>query len=323
MSGVENVTVSDADSGQRLDRWFKRHYPALGHGQLQKPLRKGQIRVDGGRVQADRRVEAGEVIRIPPFEARAKSPAGAATKSAPSAEEKDFVRSLVLYEDQEILALNKPYGLAVQGGEKITRHIDGMLGAFGEGESRPRLVHRLDRDTGGVLVLGKSRKAAAFLTEAFRRHDILKTYWALTKGVPKIPEGRIDLSVEKGGPPGKEKMRGSDDGKKAITDYQVVETAGQKAAFVALRPYTGRTHQIRVHLSALGTPIVGDRKYGGAESVLEGLEPKMHLFCRQMMVPRRGGGRPLVLTAPLTGHMAATWKLFAFEEPGELEWPDE
>ncbi|WP_370336518.1 RluA family pseudouridine synthase [Parvularcula marina] len=320
MSGVQNITVKEADSGQRLDRWFKQHFPALGHGQLQKLLRKGQVRVDGGRAKADRRIEAGEVIRIPPLEEKAARPPK--TKSAPDAEDKAFIRSLVLFEDKDILVLNKPFGLAVQGGAKTTRHIDGMLGAFGEGEDRPRLVHRLDRDTGGVLVLAKSRKSAAFLMEAFQKHRVLKTYWALTSGVPQPDKGRIDMALEKSGAEGREKMRGTKDGKKALTDYQVVETAGQKAAFVALRPHTGRTHQIRVHLSALNTPIVGDRKYGGEHAVMEGLAHKMHLFCREMIVPRPGG-RPVTLTAPLTGHMDETWKLFSFEQPVAMEWPDE
>lgn len=320
MSGVQNITVSKADSGQRLDRWFRQHFPGLGHGQLQKLIRKGQVRVDGGRVKADRRIEAGEVVRVPPFEE--KSGAAPKTKSAPAAEDKEFIRSLVLHEDKDILVLNKPFGLAVQGGAKTVRHIDGMLGAFGEGEHRPRLVHRLDRDTGGVLVLAKSRKAAAFLTEAFQKHLVGKTYWALTAGVPSPLQGRIDLALEKQGAEGHEKMRGTKDGKRALTDYQVVEAAGQRAAFVALRPHTGRTHQIRVHLSALGTPIVGDRKYGGEAAVMEGLGSKMHLFCREMVVPRQGN-RPITLTAPLTGHMAETWKLFSFEEPELLEWPDE
>ena len=320
MSGVQNITVSEADGGQRLDRWFKRHFPQLGHGQLQKLLRKGQIRVDGGRAQADRRIEAGEVVRVPPLEEKVAR--GPKPKSAPDAEDKAYVRSLVIHEDKDVLVLNKPFGLAVQGGAKTTRHIDGMLGAFGEGENRPRLVHRLDRDTGGVLVLAKSRKMAAFLTEAFQKHDILKTYWALTKGVPNPLQGRIDLAVEKGGAEGKEKMRGTRDGKRAVTDFQVVDMAGQKAAFVALRPHTGRTHQIRVHLSELGTPIVGDRKYGGAEAVVEGLKPKMHLFCREMTIPMPGR-KPMTFTAPLTGHMAETWKLFSFDETGILEWPDE
>lgn len=320
MSGVQLVTVKDADSGQRLDRWFKQHFPGLTHGQLQKLLRKGQVRVDGGRAQADRRVEAGEVVRVPPFEA--KAPTMRSVKSAPNAEDKAFVRSLVLYEDKDVLVLNKPFGLAVQGGAKTTRHVDGMLGAFGEGEDRPRLVHRLDRDTGGVLVLARSRKMAAFLSDAFQKHRVVKTYWALTVGIPSPSEGRIDLALEKGGAEGREKMRGSHDGKKAITDYQVVESAGQKASFVALRPHTGRTHQLRVHMSALNTPIVGDRKYGGERAMLEGLAAKMHLFCREMTVPLPGK-RPLTVSAPLIGHMADTWGLFSFEQPDVLEWPDE
>lgn len=266
-------------------------------------------------------MEAGETVRIPPHEkADIRRQARPETKTGTA--DRQFMRSLVLYEDEELLVLNKPFGIAVQGGAKTTRHIDGMLDTFGEGDVRPRLVHRLDRDTGGVLVLARSRKMAAFLTDAFQRHEIIKTYWALTKGIPAPLQGRIDLALEKGGAEGQEKMRGTRDGKKAITDYQVVDLAGQKCAFVALRPHTGRTHQIRVHLSALNTPIIGDRKYGGEAAMLEGLEPKMHLFCREMTLPRPNR-KALQIIAPLTGHMSATWKLFSFDAPEVLEWPDE
>ncbi len=321
MSGVQQVTVTDADEGQRLDRWFRQHFPQVKQGQLQKMLRKGQVRVDGGRVQADRRVYAGEVVRVPPLsDAPApKSP----PRQGPSAADRDFIRDLVLYEDDDIIALNKPFGLAVQGGAKTTRHIDGMLDGLARGGERPRLTHRLDRDTGGVLLLGRTRKAAASLAEAFQQHRILKTYWALTRGVPHPLQGRIDLPVGKEGAEGREKMApGATGGKRAVTDFQVVETMGTRAAFVALRPETGRTHQLRVHLQALRTPIVGDRKYGGERAMLEGVAPKMHLFCQGMVVPLPGRRRPLVVTAPLTGHMADSWAFFHFEAPTDLQWPE-
>ncbi|MEM6650574.1 MAG: RluA family pseudouridine synthase, partial [Pseudomonadota bacterium] len=214
------------------------------------------------------------------------------------------------------------FGLAVQGGTKTTRHLDGMLGALEEGGERPRLVHRLDRDTGGLMVLGRTRKSAAQLAEAFRHHDVLKTYWALTKRVPHPPFGRIDVAIDKGkAVDGQERVGPNRLGKRAITDFQVVETAALKAAFVALRPTTGRTHQIRVHMSALKTPIIGDRKYGGTEAILEGVSEKMHLFCRSMTLPLPGR-KPLTITAPLTGHMSETWAWFGFTEPHDLEWPD-
>lgn len=319
MSGVQMRTVSAADDGMRLDRWFKQHFPALKHGQLQKLLRKGQIRVDGGRVPADRRVLRGEVIRVPPMDEDIKPKPVAHDRM--NAEDKDYIRSLVLYEDKDIIAINKPFGLAVQGGAKTTRHVDGMLDGLIYNGERPRLVHRLDRDTGGLLVLGRTRKAAAALSEAFQKHTVQKTYWALVKRVPHPLQGRIDLAVDKSGGEGKERMRPSDDGKRALTDYQVVEMAGQKACFVALRPITGRTHQIRVHLSAIVNPIVGDRKYGGEDAMLEGVSPKMHLFCRHLTIPLPGR-KPFSLSAPLTGHMAKTWDFFSFEQPDNLEWPE-
>ncbi|ADM08250.1 Ribosomal large subunit pseudouridine synthase C [Parvularcula bermudensis HTCC2503] len=320
VSGVQEVTVTSAEAGQRLDRWMKRRFPGVTQGQVQKWLRKGQVRLNGGRVKADHRVESGEVVRVPPIDPEAAAPPPSRPVVGPA--EAEMMRGLVIYEDDDILALNKPAGLAVQGGAKTLIHIDGMLDVFGEGEARPRLVHRLDRDTGGVLLLAKSRAVAATLSLAFQQHRIGKTYWAITKGVPHPLFGRIDMRIEKAGEPGREKMRGTEQGQSALTDYQTVETAGQKAAFLALRPHTGRTHQIRVHLSAIGTPIVGDRKYGGAGAVLEGLPNQMHLFCRQMHVPRRGRP-PLVVTADLTGGMATSWSIFGFSRPDDLEWPDE
>ncbi|MBB4659192.1 RluA family pseudouridine synthase [Parvularcula dongshanensis] len=316
MSGVEMVTVARADDGLRLDRWFRQHYPAVKQGQLQKMLRKGQVRVDGAKVEANRRLSPGEVVRVPPVPAA--TPAG---KAAASAQDREEIRSFVLYEDDRLIAINKPFGLPVQGGSGVARHLDGMLDGLAKGGERPRLVHRLDKDTGGLMLLARDRLAAKDLTESFRRHLIEKTYWALVAGVPHPLEGTIDLPVEKGGPEGAERMGASEGGKKAITDYQTVEMAAGKAAFLALRPLTGRTHQLRVHMDAIGTPIVGDGKYGGERAKLEGVSKRMHLFCRTMSVPR-DGKPPLELTAPLTGHMAKTWDFFAFPRDVEVEWPD-
>ena len=322
MSGVDHITVKGKDAGQRLDRWFRHYYPQVTHGQLQKLLRKGQIRVNGGRAAADRRLEAGETVRIPPFPpsaAHTKPPLPREGSVSPADEE--LIHSIVLYDKDDLLAVNKPFGLAVQAGAKVNRHLDGMLPVLAHDGETPRLVHRLDRDTGGLMILGRTRAMAAHLAEAFKQHRILKTYWALTKRVPHPPQGRIDLSLEKAGAEGHQRMRGTAEGQKAITDYQVVEEAARRAAFVALRPHTGRTHQIRVHLSALRTPIIGDRKYGGADAMVEGVSPKMHLFCRSMEIPLPNGKR-IELSAPLTGHMAETWALFDFAEPELLEWPE-
>ncbi|MEE4211579.1 MAG: RluA family pseudouridine synthase [Parvularcula sp.] len=317
MSGPQNVTVSRDEAGMRLDRWFKSHYPQLSHVQLQKLLRKGQVRVDGGRVQASRRLEKGETVRVPPMDDR---PAPV-PRALPREEARAEIAKMTVFEDKDILVLNKPFGLAVQGGAKTKRHVDGLLAAAGAEMPYARLVHRIDKDTGGLLVTAKTRKAAQWLTDAFRARDVDKEYWALVKGVPQPLEGRIDAALEKSGPQGGEKARASDSGQRAISDYQVIEMAAQRASFVALRPITGRTHQLRAHMALIGTPIVGDGKYGGAEAKVEGLPPKMHLFCRRLTIPRPGQ-RPLVVTAPLTGHMADTWKLFSFSKDVRPEWPE-
>ena len=307
------VAVARADDGLRLDRWFKQHYPALTHGQLQKMLRKGQVRVDGGRVDAARRLAPGETVRVPPM------PDAAPPRAAPSRADPNEVRALVLWEDEHTIALNKPFGLPVQGGSKVTRHLDGMLDGLARKGERPRLVHRLDKDTGGLLLLGKTRASAKALGDAFQRHEIDKTYWALTAGVPHPLQGRIDAPVGKTGEPGEERVT-QGGGKRALTDYQVVESAGTKAAFVALRPLTGRTHQLRVHMQALGTPIIGDGKYGGARAKAPGLAPRLHLFCRTMTFP--SGGRRVAVEAPLTGHMTEAWRFLSLPDEPDLEWPE-
>jgi len=320
MSGPQMVRVKNDEDGLRLDRWFKANYPSLGHGALQKMLRKGQVRVDGGRVQANRRLEAGETVRVPPLDIEA--PKSRDMNSGSRAEARERLAPWIIHEDSDMLVLNKPFGLAVQGGAKTSEHVDGLLiQAFGK-EGSPRLVHRLDKDTGGLLVTAKTRKSAQWLTEAFRTRDIAKEYWALVTGVPQPLEGRIDRKLEKSGPAGREKARFSDKGQIAITDFQVIDSAAQKASFVALRPVTGRTHQLRAHMEMIGTPIVGDGKYGGALAKVDGLPGKMHLFCRRLLIPRPGR-RALALEAPLTGHMQDTWKLFAFDPNAYVEWPED
>ncbi|GGY42922.1 RluA family pseudouridine synthase [Parvularcula lutaonensis] len=319
MSGVQNIKVKNDEDGLRIDRWFKERFPQLSFGQLQKLLRKGQVRVDGGRVKGDRRLCAGETVRVPPM----NDPGGAPKKpqQRSRAEAREALAAMTLYEDSDVLVLNKPFGLAVQGGAKTTNHVDALLQDAGSEETRARLVHRLDKDTGGLLVTAKTRKAAQWLTEAFRKRQVEKEYWALVKGVPQPLEGRIDAALEKSGPKGAEKARHSEDGQRAISDYQVIDTAAMKASFVALRPITGRTHQLRAHMALIGTPIVGDGKYGGAEAKVEGLPQKMHLFCRRLVIPRPGR-RPLVLEAPLHGHMKETWKLFDFDDNAQPGWPE-
>lgn len=321
MSAVETISVGEGEAGMRLDRWFKAHYPALGHGELEKLLRKGNIRVNGTRAKANRRLEAGETVRVPPLGDKAAAPKSYAPASREDAE---FLKRITIYEDADILALNKPFGLAVQGGAKTARHIDGMLAALEKNGERPRLVHRLDRDTGGVLILAKTRAAAARLGAELQRRDVDKTYWALVVGVLKMRQGTIDLAIAKRMVRDEERVvpAEGEDAKKAITDYQVIDEATPAAAFLALRPRTGRTHQLRVHCAAMGTPIVGDGKYGGKIAHIDGVAPKLHLFCRSMSFAHPKTGQRMTLTAPLTGHMRDTWKFFGFDANAKVEWPE-
>ena len=321
VSAAQTVTVKEGEAGMRLDRWFRARFPQIRHGELEKLLRTGQIRVAGGRVKANRRLEPGEEVRVPPL--RDDAAPAPKPKPVPKREDADFIRSLAIYEDDFILAINKPHGLAVQGGEKTARHIDGMLAALAADGERPRLVHRLDRDTSGLLILAKTRLAASRLGAAFQRHEVEKTYWALVVGAPRPRQGTIDLKLAKRGSGDAERMRADDkqDAKNAVTDYQIVEEAGT-VSFLALRPRTGRTHQLRAHCAAIGTPVVGDGKYGGPATRIEGVAPKLHLFCREMAFPRPESGRRLRLVAPLEGHMIETWRFFDFNENAEVLWPD-
>ncbi len=317
MSGVVIIEVVADEADIRLDRWFKRHYPNLGHGRLEKLLRTGQVRLDGSRVKAGERLRAGQRIRIPPLGD------GAASKRPPrptvSAADAEALRSRVLYRDQDIIAIDKPAGLAVQGGSKTPRHIDAMLDALREkGEERPRLVHRLDRDTSGVLVLARNARAAAWLGRQFRQREVGKLYWALVVGDPERDHGRIDLALAKRPGAHGEQMAGDAHGQAAITDFKVIERVGRRAAWLALRPLTGRTHQLRVHCAAIGAPIMGDGKYGGAAAYLAGggFSKQLHLHARALTLPRRDGGE-LRLVAPLPAHMAETWRLFGFDAKTE------
>ena len=263
---VQQITVSAPDDGVRLDRWLRRRWPELGQTQIHKLARSGQLRVDGGRAKAETRLAAGAVVRVPPF---AGTPSEV-RKETLSSEDRALAKSLVLYEDADVLVLDKPAGLAVQGGTKTARHIDRLLGAWGEGMSRPRLVHRLDRDTSGVLALGKSPAAAAKLAAAFAERDTRKTYWAIVAGAPAEVRGRIDLPLAKLGVDDRERMvvadPGDPAGKRAVSEYRTI-AATSEAAWLALRPVTGRTHQLRAHMLALGHPILGDPKYNTPASI--------------------------------------------------------
>ena len=329
MSGEVQTHVVPAEEAElRLDRWFKRHFPALSHGRLEKLLRTGQVRVDGRRAKAGLRLAQGQIVRVPPLGEGDKPAAAtgprATSPRALSDKEARFAQSLVIYRDEDIIAVDKPPGLAVQGGSRTERHLDGLLDALRFGASeRPRLAHRLDKDTSGVLLLGRSAHAAARLAEAFRKKTTRKIYWAITVGVPKPFRGRIDLPLAKlSGRSGERVSPEDGEGKRAITYYTVVEHLGRTAAWVALWPVTGRTHQLRVHLAALGTPILGDGKYGGGGAFLagEGHSKKLHLHARAIALPHPRTGRPFAVAAPLPEHMRATWRFFGFD-PETVEDP--
>lgn len=316
MSEVASRPVAEADDGIRLDRWFKRHFPAVSHGRLEKLLRTGQIRVDGARAKASDRLKPGQTIRVPPME----PDAGRAIKQDTPISDRDarFVRSLVLREEPGFFVLNKPAGLAVQGGSKTTRHLDGLLPALApKGAERPRLVHRLDRDTSGVIVIARSAAAASQLAALFRTKAVTKIYWALVHGVPSPRAGTIDVALAKQGGRGNERMEpqadGSEDGQRAITHYEVVSNVAHKFSWVALMPVTGRTHQLRAHLAAIGHPIVGDPKYGQPEDFGAEIQPGLQLHARRIRLPA-GKRRSISVQAPLSPHMARIWGLFGFEE---------
>jgi 23S rRNA pseudouridine955/2504/2580 synthase len=312
MAEVRTLTVDVGEDGVRLDRWFRRRWPHLSQGQIQKLARSGQIRVDGGRARADTRLAAGAQVRVPPM----PEAAPAAPRDALSSQDRAYVRGLVLYEDDEVLALNKPAGLAVQGGTKTHRHIDGLLSAWGDGPERPRLVHRLDRDTSGVLVLGKSASAAAKLAGAFARRRTGKTYWALVAGTPKPAEGVIEIPLAKQGFGDREMVAPADPkdprAEPAETEFVTISRAAQTATWLALRPVTGRTHQLRAHLLAVGYPILGDPKYHHAASQALSGALKLQLHARRIVLPHPNGGE-LVLEAPISPELQAGFDRFGFE----------
>jgi 23S rRNA pseudouridine955/2504/2580 synthase len=319
MSGVETIPVAADDGEIRLDRWFKRHYPALGHGRLEKLLRTGQVRIDGHRAKAGDRVAPGQLIRVPPLGDLSAPP----PRPGPALRPHDIamLQNAVLHIDDDLIVIDKPPGLAVQGGTNTERHLDAMLDALRYGQERPRLVHRLDRDTSGVLVLARSAAVAAKLGKAFRDKTTHKIYWAAVAGLPKPRRGRIDQPLAKlPGPAGERVAPDEKDGKRAVTWYRTVAHAGDKLAWLALQPITGRTHQLRAHCVTLGTPVLGDGKYGGAAAHPTGVPNArlLHLHARALALPHPGGGR-LVVTAPLPPHMQETWAFFGFDESDEAD----
>lgn len=325
--GVRQFTVQADDEGVRLDRWFKRHLPQIGFATVSRWARTGQIRVDGKRADPADRLAAGQVLRVPPGGA---APTGKAPRPRRALTEEEIARAdaMVLTQDRAAIVLNKPPGLATQGGSGMKEHVDGLLDAFlPEGATsgpRPRLVHRLDKDTSGVLLIARTPGSAAFFSRRFSGRSAKKVYWALVTGVPDRDEGLIDLPLAKQPGTGGEKMMvdRSEHGQTARTRYRVVDRAGNRAAWVELQPLTGRTHQLRVHMAALGHPIVGDGKYGGPDAFLSGsISRKLHLHARRLVIDHPDGA-PLDVTAPLPEHFAASMEQLGFDEAASDAAPD-
>jgi 23S rRNA pseudouridine955/2504/2580 synthase len=317
---VQTRAVSDDEAGLRLDRWFHRHFPELAHGALQKLLRTGQVRIDGKRAEGKDRIEPGQTIRLPPGVTTAPAPRARviATVSDRDAAE---IRQMVIHKDDHVIVLNKPPGLAVQGGTGTERHVDGMLDALRFGyEERPRLVHRLDKDTSGLLLIARTGLAAARLGRSFRDRETEKLYWAVVVGTPPKPEGAIDLPLAKRpGARDRELMQvDHKEGRKALTHFRVLDRAGKRAAMLALWPRTGRTHQLRVHCAAIGCPILGDGKYGGEEALLAPVADahRLHLHARRLVLPHPSGKGELAIDAQAPPHFRRTVEAFGFSIGG-------
>jgi len=315
MGRVQFIKVKSDENNLRLDRWFKRNFPMISHAFLEKLLRKGQIRLDGGRVKSNQRILSGQELRIPPLPAQAHR-SKAITKKNMDRNFRDSIINSIVYQDNEIIAINKPYGIAVQGGSGIVNHIDSVLDelSFGMPE-RPRLVHRLDKNTTGILLLGRTAKSASELSLAFRQNNIKKIYWAIVVGCPDTIEGQVDAPLRKFNLSGEEKTHvDTENGKPALTLYKVIASASNKVSWLDLRPQSGRTHQIRAHCSFIGTPILGDRKYGSKTFFISDLPDsrKLHLFSRGIKLSRINQ-KDLEIYAPVPSYIDNTIKFFGFD----------
>jgi 23S rRNA pseudouridine955/2504/2580 synthase len=314
--GVQIVKVAGDENGMRLDRFFEARFPGLSFSHIQRIIRKGEVRVNGRRAQPKDRLQSGQAVRIPPLRIEAPKP----RDDAPQAQkDRAFLKSITLFEDDDVLVLNKPIGLAVQGGSGTFRHVDGMLGVLtGRDGQRPRLVHRLDKDTAGCLLVAKSRFAASALAQTFRSRSARKIYWALVVGVPRPKQGRISTFLAKEERQDDSVMRIAEHGEEgashAVTYYAVVETVAQQLAWLSLKPVTGRTHQLRAHMAHIKHPIVGDPKYFNKENwqLPGGLQNRLHLLARRIAVPHPRGGT-IDVTAPLPPHMQQSWNLLGLD----------
>ena len=315
---VQNVAVTGDEDGMRVDRFLEARFPGLSFSHIQRVIRKGELRVNGKRVDSKDRLKSGQVVRVPPLSVQAPQPAEGTPTSA-AATTRAFLASITLHEDADVLVLNKPMGLAVQGGSGTTRHVDGMLDVLRDrAGQRPRLVHRLDKDTAGCLLVAKTRFAAAALAKSFRSREARKIYWALVAGVPKPRQGRVSTYLAKEEVERDSFMRvarhGDEGASHAITYYAVVETAARQLAWVSLKPVTGRTHQLRAHCSHINHPIIGDPKYFSRENweLPGGVQSKLHLLARRIVIPHPRGG-VIDVTAPLPPHMVQSWNLLGFD----------
>ena len=309
---VSHVAVDDDDAGMRLDRWLRRQFPNVPLGALSKVVRTGQVRVDGARAKLETRLAAGQSVRLPPIVVSGEA-------AQPRAEgDGGALDAMVLHRDDALVVLNKPYGLAVQGGSGLSRHIDGMLEAWRDRKGRkPRLVHRIDRDTTGVLVVALTRSAASFLAEAFKGRDAHKDYLALVRGHPTPAAGKIATWLGRD-PADSEKMavvaNRTKETVRAVSMYETIDRSGQ-LSLLKLSPVTGRTHQLRVHCAHIGVPILGDPKYFNVENwaLPGGIQNRLHLHARRIRIPHPDGGT-LDVSAPVSAHFRQSLSVFGLSE---------
>jgi 23S rRNA pseudouridine955/2504/2580 synthase len=314
---VQTVMVTADEANMRVDRFLEARFPGLSYSHIQRVVRKGELRVDGKRADSKDRLKAGQAIRIPPLHLDA--PKNSSRLSEAEQKTLAVLNEMTLFEDDDVLVLNKPAGLAVQGGSGTTHHVDRMLEVMRDAKGqRPRLVHRLDKETSGCLLVAKTRFAASMLTGMFRSRSARKIYWAMVAGVPKPKQGRISTFLAKEEREDDSFMRiaahGDEGASHAVTYYAVVETAAQKLAWVSLKPVTGRTHQLRAHMEHIGHPIVGDPKYFDIENweLPGGIQNRLHLLARRIVIPHPRGG-VIDATAPLPPHMQQSWNLLGLD----------